>query len=100
MEKTIREIVTHHELSAFFSETNKVLNEKTIIQKHGNLVKPDRMVITKENEIYLLDYKTGLHQAKYQQQLENYQNAIEKMDFKVTKKALVYIGETINVVNL
>jgi ATP-dependent exoDNAse (exonuclease V) beta subunit len=98
--KAIYEIVNHKELSGFFSENNKVLNEKTIIQKEGNLVKPDRMVVTKDNEIYLLDYKTGLHQSKYQLQLENYQNAIEKMGFKVTKKALIYIGETINVVNL
>jgi hypothetical protein len=32
--------------------------------------------------------------------LDTYQNAIEKMGFKVVKKALIYIGETINVVNL
>lgn len=96
----IFEIVTHKELLGFFSEENKVLNEKTIIQKEGNLVKPDRMVINQANEIYLLDYKTGLHQAKYQLQLDTYQNAIEKMGFKVVKKALIYIGETINVVNL
>jgi len=96
----IFEIVTHKELLGFFFEENKVLNEKTIIQKEGNLVKPDRMVINKANEIYLLDYKTGLHQAKYQLQLDSYQNAIEKMGFKVVKKALIYIGETINVVNL
>ena len=30
----------------------------------------------------------------------DYQNAIEKMGFKVTKKALVYIGERLEVVNL
>ena len=58
------------------------------------------MVLTKLNEIYLLDYKTGTHQTKYQLQLENYQKAIEKMGFKVTKKALVYIGDTLEIVNL
>ena len=58
------------------------------------------MVLNDSNEIYLLDYKTGSHQTKYQLQLENYQNAIEKMGFKVTKKTLVYIGETLEVVNL
>jgi ATP-dependent exoDNAse (exonuclease V) beta subunit len=58
------------------------------------------MVLVNKNEIYLLDYKTGSHQEKYTKQLENYQNAIEKMGFNVTKKALVYIGETIEVVNL
>ena len=97
---TIHQIVNHEELACFFSENNRVLNEKTIIQKEGNLVKPDRMVINANNEIYLLDYKTGLHQAKYELQLQNYQTTIEKMDYKVTKKALIYIGKTINVVNL
>ena len=57
-------------------------------------------VLTKNKEVYLLDYKTGTHNQKYQLQLENYQNAIEKMGLKVTKKALVYIGKEINVVNL
>jgi ATP-dependent exoDNAse (exonuclease V) beta subunit len=58
------------------------------------------MVLTKQNEIYLLDYKTGTHQTKYQLQLENYQKAIEKMGFIVTKKALVYIGDTLEIINL
>lgn len=98
--KTIEQIVLHSDLEVFFSSQLKVLNEKNIIQKEGGIVKPDRMVLANQNEIYLLDYKTGSHQAKYVAQLNNYQNAIEKMGFKVTKKALVYIGESLEVVNL
>jgi ATP-dependent exoDNAse (exonuclease V) beta subunit len=98
--KTIREIVNHQELELFFSNKYEILNEKTIIQKEGSIVKPDRIVLANNNEIYLLDYKTGSHQTKYQLQLENYQYAIEKMGFKVTKKTLVYVGETLEVVNL
>ncbi|NNT71207.1 UvrD-helicase domain-containing protein [Flavobacterium sp. IMCC34852] len=100
VEQTIQQVVTHPDLSSYFAIGNKILNEKTIIQKEGNLVKPDRMVINQNQEIYLLDYKTGAHQAKYTTQLENYQNVIEKMGFKVTKKALVYIGESLEIVNL
>ncbi|MBF2707404.1 UvrD-helicase domain-containing protein [Flavobacterium soyangense] len=98
--KTIQEIVNHSELSNYFAEGNEVLNEQTIIQKLGNTIKPDRMVLTNHKEVYLLDYKTGTHNSKYQLQLENYQNAIELMGYKVVKKALIYIGEQINVVNL
>ena len=97
--KTIDEIVNHQELEIFFSKEHRILNEKTILQKEGPLVKPDRMVIH-QNEVYLLDYKTGAHQAKYTTQLEHYQYAIEKMGYKVTKKALVYIGEQLEIVNL
>ncbi len=97
--KTIQEIVNHDELSSYFAEGNEVLNEQTIIQKQGNTIKPDRMVLTKNKEVFLLDYKTGTHNPKYQLQLENYQNAIELMGYKVVKKSLIYIGEKINVVN-
>jgi ATP-dependent exoDNAse (exonuclease V) beta subunit len=98
--KTIQEIVNHSELSVCFEEGNEFLNEQTIIQKEGKTIKPDRMVFTKENEVFLLDYKTGTRNPKYQLQLENYQNAIELMGYKVIKKSLVFIGKNINVVNL
>ncbi|HAT75896.1 MAG TPA: hypothetical protein DCS19_03395, partial [Flavobacterium sp.] len=55
---TIQEIVNHSELSICFEEGNEVLNEQTIIQKEGKTIKPDRMVLTKNKEVYLLDYKT------------------------------------------
>lgn len=98
--QTIAHILNHPELSDYFSEGNKVMNEQTIIQKEGTPIKPDRMVLSQNKQVYLLDYKTGLHNQKYQLQLEAYQQAIEKMGFQVVKKALVYIGEEVNVVNL
>lgn len=57
-------------------------------------------VIEIDDHVDLLDYKTGVHNVKYQQQLENYQEAIEKMGYKVVKKVLVYIGLAIDIVNL
>ncbi|MNX47375.1 ATP-dependent helicase/nuclease subunit A [compost metagenome] len=98
--KTVQEIVGHSELSIYFAEGNEILNEQTIIQKDGKTVKPDRMVLTKDKEVLLLDYKTGIHNVKYQQQLDNYQEAIDKMGYKVVKKALIYIGKEIVIVNL
>ncbi|MBC7846844.1 MAG: UvrD-helicase domain-containing protein [Flavobacterium sp.] len=98
--KSIQEIVNHSELSICYEDGNEVLNEQTIIQKGGKTIKPDRMVFLQNKEVFLLDYKTGTHNPKYQLQLENYQNAIELMGYKVIKKALIYIGEQINVVNL
>lgn len=98
--KTIQDIVNHAELSSFFDTENKVLNEQTIIQKEGKTIKPDRMVLGNEKSVYLLDYKTGLHENKHKVQLENYQQAIEKMGYKVDKKALVYIGENIEVLEV
>ncbi|TDE06836.1 UvrD-helicase domain-containing protein [Flavobacterium hiemivividum] len=100
VQKTIQDIVNHAALESFFSEKHTVLNEQTIIQKEGKTIKPDRMVVTKDKEVFLLDYKTGVHNAKYQKQIEDYQSAIELMGYKVVKKALIYIGKEIDVVDL
>ncbi|CAM4091080.1 exodeoxyribonuclease V subunit beta [Flavobacterium antarcticum] len=100
VEKTIRDIVNHDDLGIFFDENNTVFNEQTIIQKQGRLVKPDRMVLKNNDEMYLLDYKTGKHEPKYYQQLQTYQDAIEQMGYKVIKKSIIYIGNEIEIVNL
>ncbi|MBS7232803.1 UvrD-helicase domain-containing protein [Flavobacterium psychroterrae] len=98
--KTLGEIVNHPELSICFDGNYTVLNEQTIVQKEGRILKPDRIVLTQNKEAYLLDYKTGMINSKYAQQIQEYQDAIEDLGYKVLKKALVYIGTEIDVVNL
>lgn len=99
VEKKLVEIINHDELQEFFNDEHKILNEKTIIQKNS-IIKPDRISISNQNEVFLLDYKTGQNLPKHKSQLEQYQNAIETMGYKVIKKTLVYIGEEIEIVNL
>jgi ATP-dependent exoDNAse (exonuclease V) beta subunit len=93
--QTIIEIVEHTALKNHFAEGNFVMNEQTIIQKEARSIKPDRMVVTTDNKVFLLDYKTGVPNSKYELQLNNYQNAIEDMGFEVVEKALVFIGDQI-----
>ena len=54
--ETIKKIVNNPALEHFFVENNEVLNEQIIIQKEGNIVKPDRIVITEGKKAFLLDY--------------------------------------------
>lgn len=98
--KSINKIVLHPELKDYFAEENKVINEKTIIQKDFGLTKPDRIVFTPKNEVLLLDYKTGEALPKHKSQIENYQSILEEMGYKVVKKALIYIGEEIKIIHL
>ncbi len=93
--QTIHEIVEHITLVNHFLPSNRVLNEQTIIQATGSICKPDRMVITKENKVCLLDYKTGIASPKHVKQLEEYQKVIEDMGYVVIEKNLVYIGQKI-----
>lgn len=98
--QTLQAIVNHPELAVFFETDKKVFNEQNII-KPGRManIKPDRVSI-KGNLAYLLDYKTGAHQSKYEQQLTTYESVLIEMGFSVAKKTLVYIGEKLEVVHL
>ena len=99
VEQTLHTIVDHEELGLFFEEADAVYNEQSIIKKDSRTIKPDRVVI-RGKTAYLLDYKTGAHQAKYARQLEEYELALQEMGYEVAKKTLVYIGETLNVIHL
>lgn len=99
VEQSLKSIVNHPELLDFFSEGNTVFREQRIIKQGMPTIKPDRVAV-KGNNAYLLDYKTGAHNIKYERQLAEYQKALEEMGYTVAKKTLVYIGEDINVVNL
>ena len=98
--QVICDIVSHDDLRDYYNPDHKVVNEQTILQKNAGLLKPDRMVISALKEVFLLDYKTGVYHEKHQTQLENYQRAIESMGYRVVKKALIYIGERVEIVNL
>ena len=96
---TLQEIVFHPQLKDFFNENARILNEQNIIKKDFKTIKPDRVAIL-DNKAFLLDYKTGKHQAKYENQIKEYEMALEEMGFKVQKKALLYIGENLEIVHL
>ena len=46
------------------------------------------------------DYKTGEKHNKHKAQLEEYELALQEMKYTVAKKALIYIGESIEIVTL
>jgi ATP-dependent exoDNAse (exonuclease V) beta subunit len=94
------QVCMHPDLKMYFDESNKVLVEQTILRKSDGLIKPDRIVFNSQNQVLLLDYKTGEKHQKHQKQIEMYGSAIENMGYQVVKKALVYIDETLEIVTL
>ncbi len=99
VEQSLTQVLYHAELADFFADDVTVFNEQNIIRNGMQNIKPDRVSI-KNRKAYLLDYKTGAHLPKYERQLAEYQKALEEMGYEVAKKALVFIGEDINVIHL
>ena len=90
----LNRILNHKELSVFFNQNNQVYLEQQIITSDRNIIIPDRIVII-DGKTTIIDYKTGKPDAKYHQQLNNYAQVLEELNFKLDKKLLVYINEEI-----
>ena len=100
VQQTIEEILENQELLEFFNAEHKILNEHAIIQKEGTTVKPDRVVLKRGKEAMILDYKTGVFQESHRRQVEQYEQALEKMGYTVSKITLLYIGKDLKVLDL
>src|SRR5690606_17745508 len=97
VKEVVLNIVTHKSLKPYFTTDDIVYNERDIIGKSGIMYRPDRLIINKQNQVTILDYKTGAQDRKHIVQLEAYENVLLEMNFKVSKKILVYINDGIEV---
>ncbi|PKG53548.1 UvrD-helicase domain-containing protein [Olleya sp. 1-3] len=97
LKDTINTIINHPELKDYYSTDYTIYNERDIISKSGTIIRPDRLAI-KDNTATIIDYKTGLPDPKYQQQLETYSDILKEMNFTVDKKILIYVNDAIKIV--
>ena len=96
----LNSVVIHPDLCDHFNKSAKVFNERNIINSKYNNIKPDRVTVL-NNQVTLLDYKTGVKHDSHIQQVLDYENALTDMGYDVIKKTLVYIGiEIEEIVNL
>ena len=92
----IVEVINHPKLKEYHTKDSKVLNERVMTDVDGQLFIPDRLIIDGD-EVIILDYKTGEKKESHKQQLLKYQRVLQNMNFNITKKVLVYLGDEIYV---
>ena len=97
LKQIVFDIVQHPKLKSFYQSENRIYNERDIISSNGNIHRLDRLVINANNEAVIIDYKSGQETKKHEYQLNDYESILMEMNFKVIKKILVYINDTIHV---
>jgi ATP-dependent exoDNAse (exonuclease V) beta subunit len=95
LELHIREVVHHKELHVFFDPANEIYCERPLLTETGEIVRPDRFVVTKNKEVFLLDYKTGSYNKNHENQINEYAKALKKGSTVIKQKSLVYINNHI-----
>jgi RecB family exonuclease len=98
--KSVNNVVNHQKIKDYFSENVTVFNEREIVDVDNQILIPDRLVFTDNNDAIIIDYKTGNPSSEHHQQLLRYERVLKSMNFKVDKKLLIYINEEIDVVEV
>ncbi len=92
MQLMLNQLIENQEYAdLIFSDTYQTANEVNIITKNG-LYKPDKL-IWKDNEIKVIDFKTGKPNEKHKKQVANYKQLLTEMSYQVNDAYLIYIDE-------
>ena len=91
----LEKVVSQSRLSEYFHPNTVAYNEREINVPTGVLNKRtiiiDRLVFLPNNEVVILDYKTGDAKKSYTTQLNEYERVLKLMDYTVKEKLLVYL---------
>ena len=87
----LTEVVDHPFLKLFFSDAYTVWNERDILIPDSENIRPDRLM-ENEDEIVLIDYKTGKPKNVDRQQIDHYKHVVSQVfKGKKIKTFLIYI---------
>ncbi|MGI9531855.1 UvrD-helicase domain-containing protein [Lutimonas sp.] len=95
--RLVVEIVRHPLLDNYFKKGAKVLTEREILTDSGQLIIPDRLVF-EGDKVTIIDYKTGSPNENHKLQIDNYAQVLQKLNYEVANRILVYIDDKITVV--
>lgn len=90
LRSVLLKIMNDASLQPYFAPGVEVMNETTIMNCDGQLRRPDRIVFL-DDEVMVIDYKTGKENEAYQQQLEEYCGLLREMGYKNVKSMLLYV---------
>jgi ATP-dependent exoDNAse (exonuclease V) beta subunit len=92
----LQKLISHPKVSPYFEDDLIVKTEAEILLDTGKTIRPDRIVI-KENEIIVIDYKTGRPLISHENQISNYAMILRQMGYEKISKVLIYLSSGIHV---
>ncbi len=97
--KQIDKLFQNKTVKKWFSEIYKVKNESTILTDNG-ILKPDRILFDENNNVTIIDYKTGFHSNHNIEQMKNYIKTLKSMNYDSVEGFLLYIHDEIKIIKI
>ncbi len=93
------ELLNHDSFKDYFKRSNTILNERNFT--YGDQIhRPDRIEISQQKEVIILDYKTGKEDVKHKGQLLQYQKIVNSLGYENVRLYLIYFDETLKILGL
>lgn len=89
IENEINSTFRNDQFSSWFTPDLKTYNEREIITSEGRVLRPDR-VIVREDEVVVIDYKTGEVSDSHRSQVKKYLHALGSMYTQPVRGYLFY----------
>ena len=99
VKKILDNIVSHQLLNRYFKNDYSIYTEREIVDENKKILIPDRLMF-RENEVIIIDYKTGVRSNSHKTQINDYAAVLVNMGYLVTKKLIVYIAEELMIQEL
>ena len=90
LEKQINEFLSHDEIRSYFFNAFEVINEKEILARDGRSFVPDKVII-KDNEVLIIDFKTGVEKDDHLKKIQEYSDIYSLMGYRNIKTKLIYV---------
>ena len=89
LKSDLERLFANEHFASYFSHP-KYFNEKIILDDHGKMHVPDKIIFSKD-EVVVIDYKSGEEQEeKYESQLQRYIELLKEMDYKNVRGEIFY----------
>ncbi|MBI9036654.1 MAG: UvrD-helicase domain-containing protein [Bacteroidales bacterium] len=91
LSKITNQLISNPDINQYFQKGLEIKNEVEILLTDGKSIRPDRLVF-KDDELIIIDYKTGSHKESDTKQIKKYGNILYDLGYKNIKKVLIYIN--------
>ncbi|MBK6833747.1 MAG: UvrD-helicase domain-containing protein [Bacteroidetes bacterium] len=88
----LKELLTIPTIAPFFAEGLEAMNEQEVMTASGKVLRPDRLILKDKHSI-IVDFKTGKQSDAYDEQLNDYANALQQLGYDTVDKYLVYVKD-------
>ncbi|MGM9842789.1 MAG: UvrD-helicase domain-containing protein [Muribaculaceae bacterium] len=90
--KELKTALEYSSASPWFVNFKQIFNEMPIISENGDIKRPDRVVMTQDGFVDIIDYKTGndQYQTKYTNQVSEYVKIYKNLGFKNVRGYIWY----------